>query len=146
MMNLAMNNDKNFLDYLKDKGLKSTSQRDAIFSFFLKSNKHFSVEELYREIQKSHPQIGYTTVYRTLKLLVEAGLAVEHQFGEGITRFEPVHKGKHHDHLVCLKCGKILEFENNQIEQLQMKIAKKYNFKLTDHKCVLYGYCSECKK
>ena len=141
-----MNKEKTFQDYLHDKGLKSTRQRDDIVIFFLQKDKHFSVEELYREIQKSDPQIGYATVYRTLKLLVEAELAAEHQFGEGITRFEPVHKGEHHDHLICLKCSKIIEFENDQIEQLQIKVAREYNFKLTDHKCVLYGYCSECKK
>lgn len=140
-----MNSEIIFKEYLHEKGLKSTRQRDDIVSLFLKEDKHFSVEELYREIQKIEPQIGFATVYRTLKLLVKAGLAVETQFGDGITRFEPVHKGKHHDHLVCLKCSKIIEFENDKIEQLQKQVAKENNFKLTNHKCVLYGFCSECK-
>ena len=141
-----MNIKKTFQGYLHDKGLKSTRQRDDIVSFFLQKDKHFSVEELYREIQKRDPQIGYATVYRTLKLLVEAGLATECQFSGGVTRFEPVHKGEHHDHLICLKCGKIIEFENDKIEQLQTKVAREHNFKLTNHKCILYGYCSKCKK
>lgn len=142
-----MNKEKTFQAYLHEKGLKSTRQRNDIVIFFLQKDKHFTVEELYREIQKNDPKIGYATVYRTLKLLVKAKLAVEHQFGEGgIIRFEPVHKGEHHDHLICLKCGKIIEFKNDQIEQLQRKVAREYNFKLTDHQLVLYGYCSECKK
>ena len=141
-----MNNQKTFESYLHDKGLKSTHQRHDIVNFFLQKDKHFSVEELYHELQKRDPKIGYATVYRTLKLLVKAGLATECQFGEGLTRFEPVHGSEHHDHLFCLKCGKIIEFENDKIEQLQIEVAKKNNFKLTNHKCVLYGYCSKCKK
>ncbi len=141
-----MNNKNTFHNYLRGKGLKSTHQRDDIVSIFLKENKHFSVEELYRKLQKIDPQIGQATVYRTLKLLVDAGLATECQFSDGFTRFEPVHQGEHHDHLVCLKCGKIIEFENDKIEQQQKKVAREHNFKLANHKCVLYGYCSKCKK
>jgi Fur family ferric uptake transcriptional regulator len=135
-----------FHDYLHDKGLKSTQQRDNIVSFFLKEDKHFTTEELYREVQKSQPEIGYATIHRTLKLLVDAGLATECQFSDGLIRFEPVHKGEHHDHIVCLKCGKIIEFENDEIERLQIEVARKHNFTLTIHKCVLYGYCSKCKE
>ena len=138
--------EKTFQGYLHDKGLKATRQRDDIVRFFLQQDKHFSVEELYHEIKKIEPQIGYATVYRTLKLLIEAGLATECQFGNGLTRFEPVHEGEHHDHLFCLKCGKIIEFENNKIEQLQIEVAREQDFELTNHKCVLYGYCSRCKK
>ena len=141
-----MSNEKTFESYLQSKGLKSTHQRENIVNFFLQQHKHLSIEELYRKLQKRDPQIGQATVYRTLKLLVDAGLATECQFSDGFTRFEPVHEGEHHDHLVCLKCGKIIEFENDQIEQLQIKVSKEHNFKLTNHKCVLYGYCSKCKK
>jgi Fur family ferric uptake transcriptional regulator len=141
-----MNKKETFQGYLHSKGLKFTRQREDIVNYFLKANDHFSAEELYRKIQKNDPQIGYATVYRTLKLLVEVGLAIENQFGDGITRFEPLHEGEHHDHLVCLKCGKIIEFENNKIEKLQLKVAKDNNFNLTKHKCVLYGYCSRCSK
>lgn len=141
-----MNKEKNFQGYLHDKGLKSTRQRDDIASFFLQQDKHFTVEELYNEIKKSYPQIGYATVYRTLKLLMKAGLATECQFVDGLTRFEPVHEGEHHDHLVCLKCGKIIEFENDKIEQLQIEVARELDFELTNHKCVLYGYCNKCKE
>ena len=141
-----MTDEKNFQGYLHYKGLKSTRQRDDIVNFFLKEDKHFSVEELYREVKKRDPQIGYATVYRTLKLLVDAGLATRCQFSDGLTRFEPVHEGEHHDHMVCIKCGKIIEFENDKIEQLQIEEAMEHNFKLTNNKCVLYGYCSKCKK
>jgi Fur family ferric uptake transcriptional regulator len=141
-----MSSPKTFQGYLQDKGLKSTHQRDDIVSYFLQKSKHFTVKELYREVQNIDPKIGYATVHRTLKLLVDAGLATECRFSGGITRFESVKEGEHHDHLVCLKCGKIIEFENDKIEQLQIKVAKEHNFTLADHKCVLYGYCSGCRE
>ena len=137
---------KIFQGYLRSKGLKSTHQREILVDLFLQADKHYSIEELYHEAQKEDNRIGYSTVYRTLKLLVEAGLAEERQFSGGVTRFELVHRGKHHDHLICIKCGRIIEFTNDRIEKLQEVVAKKHNFKITDHKCEIYGYCSRCKK
>lgn len=139
-----MDKEKVFQHYLQNKGLKSTLQRDNIVDVFLQADRHFSVEELHHRIQKRNPKIGFSTVYRTLKLLVEAGLATECQFGDGVTRFEPVHEEEHHDHLVCVKCGKIVEFEDERMEQLQREMAKKHRFKVTNHKLELYGYCSSC--
>ena len=135
-----------FRDYLRGKGLKSTHQREVVVNLFLRADKHYSVEDLYRAAQRKDKQIGYSTVYRTLKLLVEANLAEERQFSGEVTRFEPVHIGKHHDHLICIKCGRIIEFTNNRIEKLQEKVAKKHDFKITDSKYEIYGYCSRCKK
>ena len=140
-----MSREITFRNYLQDKGLKGTQQRDEVADLFLKADRHFSVEELYRRVQKSDPKIGYSTVYRTLKLLVEAGLATERQFGDGFTRFEPVHREEHHDHLICIKCGKIVEFKDDRIEELLNGVAGKHNFRVTDHKLELYGYCNRCK-
>lgn len=135
-----------FDSYLRTKGLNNTRQRQLIAKHFFALDKHVSAEELYRELNKKEPSIGLVTVYRTLNLLKEAGLATERQFGDGFGRFEPVHIGKHHDHLICTNCGKIVEFERTKIEQLQEDVAKKHCFEVFDHKLELYGLCARCSK
>ncbi|NIQ97041.1 MAG: transcriptional repressor [Desulfuromonadales bacterium] len=126
------------------KGLKSTQQREVILDYFLRSGSHLSTEELYLKIRKKHPNIGYATVYRTLKLFAESGIAEELNFGDGQTRYEAVGNEEHHDHLVCTECGKILEFENEEIEHLQEKVAKQHGFKIKNHRLELYGLCAAC--
>lgn len=135
-----------FAKFIEEKGLKSTTQRDEIVSAFFDSGGHVSIEELHHSVQKKNPKIGYTTVYRTLKLLTESGLAHERQFGDGQSRYEPVTAEEHHDHLICLKCGTILEFENKKIEKLQDEVAKQHGFEVKHHKLELYGYCKKCRK
>lgn len=130
--------------YLDGMGLKHTKQRDVILVAFLESHEHVSAEQLYQEVRKEAPSIGYTTVYRTLKLLVEAGLAQERRFDDGLTRYEIEHS--HHDHLVCLVCGKIIEFNSELIEDTQEKIAIEYGFKVLRHRHELYGHCSSCRE
>jgi Fur family ferric uptake transcriptional regulator len=132
-------------EYLSGQGLKSTRQRDRVLKVFSSSNKHLSAEELYLLVRKSDPKIGYATVYRTLKLLATAGLAVERRFEDGIARYEYADSRSHHDHLICTNCGAIVEFENEQIEQLQVAVAKKNGFLVQDHRLELYGLCSECR-
>jgi len=111
---------------------------------FLESGSHLSVEELYRRVRQRNPRIGYATVYRTLRLMAESGWASSLRFGERMARFEHRTEGKHHDHLICLSCGKILEFENERIEELQTRIAQQEGFQIFDHKMELYGHCSIC--
>ncbi|MBI2340415.1 MAG: transcriptional repressor [Deltaproteobacteria bacterium] len=131
---------------LSDKGLKRTRQRDIIFRiFFSPPHKHYRIEELLERCRREDPTISYATVYRTLILLVEAGLAFQRQFGKGQSLFEHV-SGHHHDHLICTSCGAIEEFENRTIEKLQESVAKKYGFRLTSHKMELYGLCAKCQK
>lgn len=126
--------------YIQDKRLNTTSQRDAIVELFLRTKEHISIDELLAKVRKRHPKVGYATVYRTLKLLVDSGLAVERQFGDGQARYEIV--GDHHDHLICLKCGLILEFEDDEIERLQERIAARLgNFTVLRHRHELYGLC-----
>jgi Fur family ferric uptake transcriptional regulator len=106
-----------------------------------------TVDELYDRVKRSCPKIGYATIYRTLKLFKECGLAFDRDFGEGKTRYEPVKfKGDHHDHLICIRCGKITEFENEEIENYSREIAIRNNFEATHHKVELYGYCSSCRR
>ena len=137
---------KVFREFISQKGLKSTRQRDVILDAFLSSDRHLSIEELYLKLRAKHPNIGYATVYRTLKLFAESGIAREIQFGDGQTRYEHVNEGEHHDHLVCTRCGTIIEFENEAIEKLQDEVAARHDFLIETHKLELYGICAKCRK
>jgi Fur family transcriptional regulator, ferric uptake regulator len=126
--------------YIQDRRLNITAQREAIVEQFLRTRDHVSIDELLTKVRKRHPRVGYATVYRTLKLLVDSGLAVERQFGDGQARYEVV--GDHHDHLICVKCGLILEFEDDEIERLQDRIAARLGgFTVLRHRHELYGLC-----
>jgi Fur family ferric uptake transcriptional regulator len=109
---------------LASKGLKSTHQRDFIAAAFFKTNTHISLEELLSKVRKRNPRVGYV--------------------GDGQTRYENLPKGGHHDHIICIKCSKIEEFQNEKIEELQSEMAKKHGFKIINHKLELYGYCADC--
>ncbi|HEX5060149.1 MAG TPA: transcriptional repressor [Kofleriaceae bacterium] len=123
-----------------DRRLNVTAQREAIVEMFLRTRDHVSIDELLTKVRKRQPRVGYATVYRTLKLLVDSGLAVERQFGDGQARYEVV--GDHHDHLICVKCGLILEFEDDEIERLQDRIASRLGgFTVLRHRHELYGLC-----
>lgn len=147
-MKLTNKRKKALEEYIAKKRLKSTRQRNIIFSeFFSYPGHHVTVEELYERVKKLSPKIGYATIYRTLKLFKECDLAFERNFGDGRTRFEPVKfEGEHHDHLICIACGKITEFENQRIEHYSREVASKNNFEVINHKVELYGYCSSCRR
>ena len=133
-----------FRQYLTDQGLKSTNQRNIILDEFL-CLEHPSTEDLYQSLRKKHPNIGYATVHRALKLFAECGIATVRNFGDGAQRFEVCSDNEHHDHLVCTKCGLIIEFENKQIERLQEQVAKSHAFSVVDHRLELYGLCEKCR-
>jgi Fur family transcriptional regulator, ferric uptake regulator len=136
---------EHFRQFIKTKGLKITQQRDAIVETFFSVDTHASVEELYAEIKKTHPGIGFATVYRTLKLLKESGLAREWNFGDGHARYEHVlDMDEHHDHMICISCGAIQEFENDRIERMQEQVATEHGFTVTHHTMELYGHCRAC--
>ena len=130
-------------EYLLRHRLKTTQQRETIVEQFLGSTGHVSIEDLLGRVRKRSPNVGYATVYRTLKLLTECGLAAPRQFGDGQTRYEVADDiAHHHDHLICLQCGLILEFENQEIERLQEEMAARLGgFKVVRHKLELYGLC-----
>ena len=131
--------------YMKANGLKLTRQRELILQTFLDAAKHISVEELLAAVRAREGGVGHATVYRTMRLLVDAGIASEHNFSDGASRYEPAdaHEG-HHDHLICTRCDRIIEFENHEIEALQEAVAIRHGFKLLDHKMELYGICRDC--
>ncbi len=130
--------------YLDDHNLRHTRQRDAILEVFVEVKGHITAEDLYERVRSEHSNIGYTTIYRTMKLLCDAGLAAERKFEDGITRYEISHE--HHDHLVCVRCGKIIEFECRMIESAQDRIAERYGFRILRHRHELYGHCRECRE
>jgi Fur family transcriptional regulator, ferric uptake regulator len=126
--------------YLQENNLNTTQQRELIVDAFLRCQDHISIDELLNRVRKRSKKVGYATVYRTLKLLVESGLAHQRQFGDGQARYEVA--GDHHDHLICTKCGLILEFEDQEIERLQDRIAERLGgFKVVRHRHELYGLC-----
>jgi Fur family ferric uptake transcriptional regulator len=130
--------------YMVQHRLKSTKQRDAIITTFLTTDGHMSIEQLLRLTQERQAGVGYATVYRTLKLLVDAGVAAERRFGDGQTRYEFHSPDEHHDHLICQSCARIVEFHDEELEALQDVIAERYGFSILDHKHEIYGLCSAC--
>ena len=137
---------KAFSEFASAAGLRSTRQRDIILDIFLSTHQHLSVEELYLKVKASNPGIGHATVYRTLKLFTEAGLAREILLHDGQTRYEHLMAGEHHDHLVCTSCNAIVEFENESIEQLQDEVARRHGFLIQNHKLEIYGLCANCRQ
>ena len=120
------------------KGVKLTEQRKIIANIMSQSNDHPDVDELYNRVTKIDPKISIATVYRTVKLFEEAGILTKHEFKGGKARYEELNEG-HHDHLIDVKSGEIIEFVDEDIEELQRKVADKYGYTLVDHKLELYG-------
>lgn len=131
---------------IKQKGLKYTKQREIIFETLLNSDKHLTAEELYTLITQNHPdeKIGIATVYRALAFLEESQLISSIALDNDGKKFESNDK-EHHDHIICTKCNKIVEFLDPDIEKKQEEIAKKFDFKLQDHTMYLYGICKDCQ-
>jgi Fur family transcriptional regulator, ferric uptake regulator len=130
-------------EHLARNGLKRSAQREAILEAFLKAGHHVSVEDLLKIVRKREPEVGRTTIYRTLKLFQEAGLASELLLG-GEARFEPLWKRDHHDHFVCVSCREIIEFQSPEIERLQDEIAGRLGFVIEGHRHHIFGRCRKC--
>jgi len=130
--------------YMLRQGLRSTEQRRLIIDTFFASAEHVSLDELLERVRQADSRIGYATVYRTMKMLSDGGIAHERKFGDGFTRYELADGEAHHDHLICLTCGSIEEFEEPLIEDLQERVAARYGFEVHHHKHELYGRCRRC--
>lgn len=131
--------------YMAKRGLRSTEQRRVIVDTFAGAQSHLTIEELLALVKRRDPRIGYATVYRTLKMLSESGIANELHFGDGFARYELREALSHHDHLICTNCGAIVEFEEPGIEQLQEQVAERHGFVVTSHRHELYGLCPSCQ-
>lgn len=137
----------------KSHGHKITSGREAVLNILTDANKHLSAEDIYRKTHLSYPAIGLTSVYRTLEILVNMGLVYKFDFGDGRARFELAEgpKGeKHHHHLVCTGCRRVIDYSEFKDEELallkkaEVGLSKKYNFRITNHLIQFYGLCSSC--
>ena len=131
--------------FLSRKRLKSTRQRDLIVDEFLAMNGHISLDDLHAVVRAKNPAVGFSTVYRTMRLLEEAGLAHERHFEQGRTLYERAGSRKHHDHLICEQCHYIIEFENEALEALQRRVATGFGFHITSHRHEIYGLCAKAR-
>ena len=130
---------------IKKRGLKHSAQRELVLKILYHASGHLSPEEIYNQVKKRNPAIGLATVYRTLSFLEKEGMVDSISFGAEGKRYE-LNRGEHHDHMICLECGRIMEFYNEELERLQEEIANSCDFKLITHQMNLYGLCKECQK
>jgi Fur family ferric uptake transcriptional regulator len=135
-----------FERYVCGKGMRWTPQRRAIVETFLDCEKHLTVEELYRLVRKTHNEIGYTTVFRTVGVMLEAGICGEVAFDDGSKRYEHKYGHEHHDHLICLGCGRVEEISSSRLERLQEALVKKAGYLQERHRLEIFGWCPKCRK
>jgi Fur family ferric uptake transcriptional regulator len=131
-------------DEARRRGVRWTTQRQVIVETFTASGEHITVEDLHHRVRAIDRTVSAATVYRTINMLVEMGVATKRHFGSGSASFECEVDKAHHDHLVCVSCGKIQEFHNDRIEELQVEVARGHGFALSHHRMELYGTCAEC--
>lgn len=134
-----------FMEYLQERRLKLTPHRQLILDTFLAKEGHHSVEDIYHAVREKDPRVGYTTVYRTMKILLDCSLAREIDLADGVTRYEHLYNHQHHDHMICMQCGKSIEFYDPAIETLQDEASEHLGFKVFDHKLQIYGLCKDCR-
>ncbi len=133
-----------FRVYIKALGLRKTPERETIIEEVFSIHDHFDVDELFLRLRNKRKRVSKASLYRTLPLLIESGLVKEVYFEDGHLHYEHVYGHRDHSHLRCNRCGRIIEFEDDEIETLQKRIGKKYNFAVTAHRFELIGYCPEC--
>ena len=131
--------------YIEERGLKHSRQRERIAQAFFAMGGHVTIEDLVVRVRRDDPRVSVATVYRTMKLLADCGLASARQFNDGHTRYEPAVGRAHHDHLICTTCGDIVEFANEKIESLQAEVARRHGFDVESHRLELYGRCVRCR-
>lgn len=134
-----------FVGYLREHNLPVTAQRLAIADVLLTSERHLSAEEVAQEVTARGRSVGTATVYRTIDTLLESGLVVERDFGEGFRRFEPARDIPHHEHLVCTQCGRVEEFRDERLERMTTIVAESRGFARQRHRLVIHGICRDCR-
>ena len=135
-----------FRRYLREHRQPVTRQRDVVAQAVFLSEDHPSVEHIRRALKERGEQVGTATVYRTLELLIESGLVRAHDFGEGFRRYEPMPAQAHHEHLICERCGRVVEFQNERLERMLPVIADEHGFQHQRHRVEIYGVCRECRQ
>jgi len=135
-----------FRRYLRDHHQPVTRQRDHVAQAVFLSDEHLSVEEIRRKLKDRGERVGTATVYRTLELLLQSGLVRGHDFGEGFRRYEAVPSQVRHEHLICTRCGRVLEFTNESLERMLPIIADEHAFQHQRHRVEIYGVCRDCRR
>ena len=133
-----------FDQFVANEGLRRTGQRAKVLDVFLATEKHVTVQELYDLVRRKYKRIGYATVARTVKLICESGLCRHVDFGDGALRYEHKYDHEHHDHLICVKCGKFEEIFSPELEDLQHELVRKHDYIQQSHKLDIFGFCPEC--
>ena len=134
-----------FTEYLRAKGLKNTSERLEVLRAIFARESHFAIEDIVQALQRRGHAVSRATIYRTLSLLAESGLIREAVRGSGFTHYEHVHEAEHHDHLLCVHCGAVVEFVSPEIERLQEEVCRKYGFTALSHAHQINGLCARCR-
>ncbi len=133
-------------DCIQRRSLKQSDKRLVILDAFIESDRHCTAEELHAAVREKDPSIGIATIYRALQLFVECGIGGELRLGDAVIRYYPTRGGTHHDHLICLRCGKVVNIVSSEIEKLQQHLAAKNGFQLESHRLELFGVCENCLK
>jgi Fur family ferric uptake transcriptional regulator len=134
-----------FRAYLKANELPVTPQRVAVAEVLLLRDRHYSAEEIGRELEKDGVKVGTATIYRSIEVLVRSGLVVERDFGEGFRRFESARDMPQHEHVICTSCGKVVEFQDDRLERMAREIAEAKGYLRQRHRLVIYGVCENCR-
>jgi Fur family ferric uptake transcriptional regulator len=135
-----------FRRYLRDHRQPVTRQRDRVAAIVLTSDEHLSAEQVRRRLAEQGERVGLATIYRTLELLERSGLVQGHDFGQGFRRYEPMPAQAHHEHLICVRCGRVVEFAHERLERMLPIIADEYGFQPERHRVEIYGVCRECQR
>lgn len=135
-----------FRRYLREHNLPVTAQRELIADVLFAAGGHLSVDDIEAQLRARGAHVGKATVYRTLDLLTESGMVVERDFGEGFHRYEKMRGARHHEHLICVRCGKVIEFTNERLERMKALIAEEYGFRHHHHRLEIFGTCPECQQ
>ncbi len=135
-----------FRSFIKEKGLRNTPEREEIILEIFMSQDHFDVDELYLRLRNTGSRVSKASIYRNIPLIIECGLIKEVWHEDGHMHYEPIYGHAHHCHLRCLGCGKVIEFVENDLKDIQKRLGEKHHFDIVDHRLDLVGYCSKCRQ